>query len=337
MCIVLHTQAFINGLTPWIKSKTSQKQNLKTKTSAIAKIARNTSQLNVGWKITINVVLAASLGATVLKRSKLSQVLVIFSIAINLVNAGEPESIAVQDLSISSGKSNYSAYSKRHIAELYEFSDRKVRILSQCNKRPVWAIYYTKGHPAYFGAYGNKSKLQTNYCRLIHPAYYESIYSDGVRISYTKGYLYPPKYQLGPNDGFLNKGSINTYPLSLILKLGALLYTEDLERYYIEKGGELLIITGTIENDDKNNIQEKIETPDYVFKIMILKESNGYAYQAWLFPNNGTPTRSRVDEYLTNIADLKRMVKWPLPQELSHYLTPHQQATPPKPWLFKRG
>jgi hypothetical protein len=242
----------------------------------------------------------------------------------------------VANLSIRQGSSDFSNYSKTHTAVLYRFGNDNIRILSECNIRPVWSVYEV-GKVSLHSSIVISPDEQTHLdkCGTRNESDYTPLFSQGTKIVYGRGYLYPPNSHEGSVAYFFKTSAINTYPLSLILKFGALSYTKDLENQYLKNGSQLLVVAGTIKNANHTNNLNKTKVPDFVYKIIIRFAEGKHIYQAWIFPNDEIPTRNIVNNYLVSIASLKTFIKWPLPREIDHYLTKNQQLERPDPWVLK--
>ncbi len=96
----------------------------------------------------------------------------------------------------------------------------------------------------------------------------------------------------------------NILPQVAQMKRGAWLGTEELVECYRDVG-ELRVTGGAIwgrnPDDDFFELTHGIKTPDYFYKVVVAPRG----VIAWLIANQPTATRSRLDEYLISVTQLR--------------------------------
>lgn len=219
-------------------------------------------------------------------------------------------------------------------AFLYKFNAGEFQIFYECRKRPIWAMYKIhKGNEITKDMRYFKSYQPRDGCGLKNKSAYSPYYQNNRIIYYKPAPLISPEVMSNNEGVMIAKSMLNIAPQSIILGFSGIGYAEDMERCIKRTGGELLVITGTVESDKRNNIQKEGLTPDYIYKILIRGGSAGFEYQSWLFPNDDTLVTSIVNDYMVSIEKIMSISRWPLPQEVGMYITKSNQKTIPEPWL----
>ncbi len=117
---------------------------------------------------------------------------------------------------------------------------------------------------------------------------------------------------------------------------GAWRYTETISECYREIT-PLSIWGGVIWGNDSSNDYftntHGIKTPDYWWKLIYRHDKKQYV--AWIFPNNATASKSRIDEYLVSLKTLKSKLKF-IPNLGVLERLPDTRTIPAKSWEVKR-
>jgi endonuclease G len=221
---------------------------------------------------------------------------------------------------------------------LYVFKD--FTTLYDCNSHPVWSaqiIGKDKGNVERTGVYSRFFSVDDR-CAPTSAKPFRPISRNGETIKYHRGHL----LSFNANDSsrraaMSTNAMVNIVPQSETLNLGAYRYTELLEECYREKSNGLFVVAGAIDNVTTDNVQVGMDTPELIFKVVVNIGvlGNQSSYQAWLFPNDNTPTMDRANKYLISLNELESRVDWPLPSELVNMIPAEERKYRPKPWQLK--